>query len=88
MVGVLQFDVLEHRLNNEYNIDIRLEGLPYQYIRWIENEEIDLSSLQLTSDTKIIQDLKGNHLLLFTNEWNITWAVDHNKELRLSEFGR
>ncbi len=88
VVGVLQFDVLEYRLNNEYNIDIRLEGLPYQYIRWIENEEIDLSSLQLTSDTKIIQDLKGNHLLLFTNEWNITWAVDHNSKLRLSEFGR
>ena len=43
VVGVLQFDVLKYRLENEYNVDIRLENLPYEHIRWIENEEeIDL----------------------------------------------
>lgn len=86
-VGTLQFDVLEYRLKNEYNIEIRMETLPYQYIRWVENEEIDMSTLQLTSDTKIVEDFKDHYLLLFTNEWNISWALDHNKELRLSEFG-
>ncbi len=88
VVGTLQFDVLEYRLKNEYNVDIRMEGLPYQYIRWIENEDLDLKTLNLSSDTKRIQDLKGNHLLLFANEWSIRWAEEHNKELRLSEFGR
>ena len=43
VVGVLQFDVLKYRLENEYNVDIRLENLPYEHIRWIENEdEIDV----------------------------------------------
>ncbi|MBR1440761.1 MAG: peptide chain release factor 3, partial [Lachnospiraceae bacterium] len=43
VVGVLQFEVLEYRLKNEYNVEIKLEKLPYEYIRWIENEtEIDL----------------------------------------------
>jgi peptide chain release factor 3 len=88
VVGTLQFDVLEYRLNNEYNVDIRMSGLPYQYIRWIENENVDLSSLNLTSDTKKIQDLKGNYLLVFANEWSIRWALEHNKELKLAEFGR
>ena len=88
VVGTLQFDVLEYRLKNEYNVDIRMEGLPYQYIRWIENEDLDPKKLNLSSDTKRIQDLKGNHLLLFANEWSIRWAEEHNKELRLSEFGR
>ena len=42
VVGVLQFEVLEYRLKNEYGVDIRLEPLPYEHIRWIENpEEID-----------------------------------------------
>ena len=36
VVGVLQFDVLKYRLENEYNVEIRLEKLPYEYIRWIE----------------------------------------------------
>ncbi len=88
VVGTLQFDVLEYRLKNEYNVDIRMEGLPYQYIRWIENDDLEPKSLNLTSDTKRIQDLKGNYLLIFANEWSIRWAEEHNKGLILSEFGR
>ena len=88
VVGTLQFDVLLYRLNHEYNIEVRMETLPYQHIRWIENRDLDLSALILTSDTRLIQDMKGNHLLLFSNEWNITWALEHNKELRLAEFNR
>ena len=88
VVGTLQFDVLEYRLNHEYNVEIRMENLPYQYIRWIENEDLDPKTLNLTSDTRKIQDLKGNHLLIFSNEWSIRWAQEHNKELVLSEFGR
>jgi len=87
VVGVLQFEVLEYRLNNEYNVDIRLEKLPYEHIRWIENEDLDPKTLDLTSDTKRIEDLKGNKLLLFTSPWAITWAEQHNAALNLSEFG-
>ena len=86
-VGVLQFEVLEYRLKNEYNVEIHMEPLSYQLIRWIENEDLDLKSLTLTSDTRIVEDFRGSSLLLFTNEWNIDWALSHNKELRLSEFG-
>lgn len=88
VVGVLQFEVLEYRLKNEYNVDIRRESLPYQFIRWIENKDLDPKTLNLTSDTKRIQDLRGNHLLLFSNSWGIQWALDHNKELRLAEFSK
>ncbi|MCH4239444.1 MAG: peptide chain release factor 3 [Oscillospiraceae bacterium] len=87
VVGVLQFDVLEYRLKNEYNVDIRMESLPHEYIRWIENEDLDPKTLDLTSDSRCIQDLKGSHLLLFVSEWNIRWAEEHNPQLKLSEFG-
>ena len=70
VVGVLQFDVLKYRLENEYNVDIRLENLPYEHIRWIANkEEINLDRIQGTSDMKKVMDLKGNPLLLFVNPW-------------------
>ncbi len=88
VVGTLQFEVLEYRLKNEYGVDVRREGLPYQFIRWIENEDLDPKTLNLSSDTKRIQDLRGRHLLLFTSSWNINWALEHNKGLELSEFGR
>ncbi len=65
-----------------------MEGLPYQYIRWIENEEVDPKKLDLSSDTKVVQDFRDRYLLLFTDEWNIRWATDRNPGLILSEFGR
>ena len=88
VVGVLQFDVLKYRLENEYNVEIRLEPLPYEHIRWIENEEIEMDKLVGTSDMKKIKDLKGRPLLLFVNEWSIRMTVDRNEGLKLTEFGR
>ena len=88
VVGTLQFEVLEYRLLNEYGVEIRLDMLAYQHIRWIENEDLDPKTLNLTSDTRRIQDMRGRHLLLFTSPWNITWATEHNPTLKLSEFGK
>lgn len=86
VVGILQFDVFKYRLENEYNVEIVMRNLPFSYIRWIKNQDIDPKLLDLASDTKIIQDFKGNYLLLFTSEWSIRWALDHNKNLILTEF--
>ena len=88
VVGVLQFDVLKYRLENEYNGEIRVENLPYEHIRWIENEEIDLNKINGTSDMKKITDLKGRPLLLFVNSWSFGMTLDRNEGLELSEFGR
>ena len=89
VVGVLQFDVLKYRLENEYKVDIRLENLPYEHIRWIENkDEIDVEHLTGTSDMKKVMDLKGNPLLLFVNPWSVGMTLDRNEGLKLSEFSK
>ena len=88
VVGVLQFDVMKYRLENEYNVEIRLENLPYEHIRWIENEQIDMDKISGTSDMKKIRDLKGRPLLLWVNSWSIGMTLDRNEGLILSEFGR
>ena len=88
VVGVLQFDVLKYRLENEYNAEIRLEPLPYEHIRWIENKDIDVNRIIGTSDMKKIKDLKDNPLLLFTNAWSVNMVLERNEGLVLSEFGR
>ena len=88
VVGVLQFDVLKYRLENEYNVEIKLEPLPYEHIRWIESKDTDLNKLVGTSDMKKIKDMKGNPLLLFINSWSVGMVLDRNEGLELSEFGR
>lgn len=88
VVGVLQFDVLKYRLENEYNVEIRMENLPHEHIRWVENAEIDMDRISGTSDMKKIQDMKGRPLLLFVNAWSVGMTLDRNEGLVLSEFGR
>ena len=88
VVGVLQFEVLEYRLKNEYGVDVRRSNLSYEHIRWIENENLNPSTLNITSDTKWVQDFRGKNLLIFTSEWNIRWALEKNPGLVLSEFSK
>lgn len=89
VVGVLQFEVLTYRLKNEYNVDVRLETLPYEYIRWIENRtELDIEHIEGTSDMKLVKDLRDRPLLLFVHEWSIGMVLDRNKTLKLSDFSR
>ncbi|MCF0124057.1 MAG: peptide chain release factor 3 [Ruminiclostridium sp.] len=87
VVGTLQFDVFQYRLRSEYNVEIRMDTLPYEYLRWIkEPEEFHETDLVLGNDTKLVEDYKGNKLLLFSSFWSIKWVSDHNPQLVLTEF--
>ncbi len=86
VVGVLQFDVLKYRLENEYGCDVRLEPLPYNYIRWVKDPATDLNKLRRISDCKKVKDMKDNPLLLFANEWSIRLMLENNEGLELEEF--
>ncbi len=85
VVGVLQFEVLEYRLKNEYGVDVRRSPLPYELVRRV-GEGVDPKALRLTSDTRWVQDFRGKDLLLFTGSWSIDWALSHNEGLVLYEF--
>ncbi len=92
VVGTLQFDVLEYRLRAEYNVELYKEGLPFEYLRWIVREDEDAPPLKeedllLPNDAKLVEDYKGNQLLLFASQWSIQWVTDRNKGLKLAEFG-
>ena len=88
VVGVLQFEVLEYRLKSEYNVEIKMDRLPFRYVRWIENNDIDIDKLNLTSDAKKVKDFKDRNILIFQNDWGINWALEHNKGLILSGVGK
>lgn len=82
-VGVLQFEVLEHRLKHEYGVSIRMQQLSYRHARWIETTGIEPKKLNLTSSTMITQDNKDRYVLMFENDWSIRWAEEKNKGLKL-----
>ena len=88
VVGMLQFDVLQFRLKSEYNVDIILEQLPYEHIRWVTKCDTDIMRITGTTDMKRVEDLKGNPLLLFINPWSVQMVLDRNEGLELAEFSR
>ncbi len=74
VVGVLQFEVLEYRLKNEYNVEIIRENLPYEHVRWVEKRRGGFRHQAPTAYERHQnrRGFKGNSLLLFTSPWNIT----------------
>ena len=86
VVGVLQFDVLKYRMENEYGCDVRLEPLPYRHIRWIKDPTVNLNNVKCPSDAKRVKDMKGNPLVIFTNEWSVKLLLERNEGLELTEF--
>ena len=49
-------------------------------------EPLQETDLFLGNDTKLVEDYKGNQLLLFSSFWSIKWVCDHNPGLVLTEF--
>ena len=85
VVGTLQFDVFEYRMKNEYGVDLRMEGLPYEEIRLIDKYPGDLNDLNLGSDAELLEDYRGRNLLVFTSFWAIDFTCRRNPGLEVSE---
>ncbi len=85
VVGVLQFEVLEHRMKTEYQADIVRESQPFHYVRWIVKTPKPVEDLKLTSTSGRAKDSRGRDVLLFENEWSIRLACENNEGLELTD---
>ncbi|AZZ36893.1 peptide chain release factor 3 [Bdellovibrio sp. qaytius] len=82
-VGELQFEVLVHRLMDEYNLEVKLNRLPFMVARWPRN-----------ADGKAVNELKGNFtlfrdmidqpVLLLNQEWDLNWAKKENPDVEFA----
>jgi len=86
VVGVLQYEVLEHRMKTEYGVTYRKTPQRFQLIRYIDEGSPDPKTLRLSRDTLWVNDVRGRNLLLFESEFDIRWALENNEGLSLSEF--
>lgn len=87
VVGVLQLEVLEYRLQNEYGVDVLRENLPYRYVRWIKAEKTSLEKkdYNFPMDTMFVKDEYDHPVILFQNEWSIRHFEERNKNIELAE---
>ena len=85
VVGTLQFDVFQYRMKSEYGVDLRMEGLPYEQLRFIQSAPCPLDELNLSSDAELLEDYRGHSLLVFTSSWSIDFTLRKNPGLVLTE---
>ena len=81
-VGVLQFEVIEHRLAAEYNVAIHLRSLPYKYARWVEGEPFSPAKFEQGRGTTCVADAEGRSIVLFESDWALRTALEDHPGLR------
>ncbi len=76
VVGKLQFEVLEYRLQMEYGVDITLHHLPYKIARWVKEPVPKIGNF-------LVEDDDGNKFILFKSEFSLDWVKKQNPDLEL-----
>ncbi|WP_324823357.1 peptide chain release factor 3 [Sinanaerobacter sp. ZZT-01] len=84
-VGILQFEVFEYRLKNEYNADIRMQSLDFNVARWIKPEQLELAKECLDSRCMLVFDHYERPLILFANQFTLNYFIERYKEITLIE---
>ncbi|MGZ3743622.1 MAG: hypothetical protein ACXWRA_07205 [Pseudobdellovibrionaceae bacterium] len=79
-VGELQFEVLIHRLSDEYNLEVKLTRLPFSVARWPRSEDgkpVD----KLNGGFTIYRDMIDQPMILLNQEWDLNWAQRENPKV-------
>jgi peptide chain release factor 3 len=79
VVGELQFEVLTHRMQDEYNLEVRLNRLPYTVARWPRLNGKACDSLK--GNFTIYRDLIDQPVILLNQEWDLNWAKKENPDV-------
>jgi len=82
-VGLLQFEVLKVRLENEYRTKADLERAPFTVARWIAGEPSGLKWLEERSDYVLVEDRYGHPVVLSASPWSLDYAMSEAKGLEL-----
>lgn len=83
-VGQLQFEVVQFRLQNEYNVETHIEMLPYSVARWVDGGWQALEKAGRLFNTVTVKDSWDRPVLLFRNEWNCQQVETDHPELKLN----
>ncbi len=84
-IGRLQFDVMVHRLEREYNAPCRLEPMVYGHPRWMTGPRDAIEQAGNGRGRLLVYDAKGAPVILFENSSSLWAAQQHEKGLTFHE---
>ncbi|MEC9439739.1 MAG: peptide chain release factor 3 [Myxococcota bacterium] len=81
-VGMLQFEVLKFRLENEYNVEVRLRQLTFKHARWVDGEGYDEAAFDRADYCMALRDRDDLPIVLFRNDWALSYCRGQNPKLQ------
>lgn len=76
-VGVLQFEVVEHRMREEYSVELIKTPVAYYCARWLPNNRTDIiAKLESSYSTHVTKDLEENPIVLFDSMYALNQAEE------------
>ncbi len=81
-VGPLQLEIVQYRLETEYNAASRLEKAPWTVTRW-PAPGTEPGKLQIPSEARLAKDNYGRPVILFPDEWNLRYFQERNPGVSL-----
>ena len=90
-VGQLQLEVVKHRLEAEYDVAIRYEGINVVHARWIsrkDGERVDVATLARSRVGHVVVDVRDRPVVLFSGDWQLNAALEDHPDLVFAETAR
>tara|TARA_Y100000991_G_scaffold212771_1_gene197418 strand:+ start:90 stop:1691 length:1602 start_codon:yes stop_codon:yes gene_type:complete len=82
VVGILQADVVQYRIQAEYGIHVKLAPLPYSAARWIHsNDKKQLKKFIEEHSHNVCLDHYENPTLLIDNIWRLDLYKERNPDI-------
>jgi peptide chain release factor 3 len=84
-VGILQFDVVAHRLEHEYGVDVQFESFPCATARWLRGSEQQLKQLIDQHGHNVALDGADQYVYLAPNKVNLNLTQERFPDIRFLE---
>ena len=84
-VGTLQFDVVAHRLEFEYGVDVVFEPFDCATARWLRGSDADLKALADKHSFNVALDGAGDYVYLAPNRVNLAMAQERFPDVKFLE---
>ncbi len=85
VVGVLQFEVVQARLQDEYGVETRLERLPHQLSRWVDGPEDQIAQLPWRYGILRAQDNEGRLVALFSSPHELEYYAGKYADIQFRD---
>lgn len=82
VVGVLQLDVIEARLQAEYGVAAALEPCGFDAVRWLAGDKDAVASFVAKNQAAVAHDRYGSPVYLARSQWEAGYAEEKNPSVK------